>query len=73
MRIAMQNNTNFPTISLDNLDTVTGGYHDPVEPPTPSHGSGDGPEGRPQGTLVSHLGAILNRFADLASHPAPKK
>ena len=63
MRIAMNNNPNFRAISLDNLDTVTGGYHDPA-----------GPAGRPQpdqptqptGTLGARLGALLNRFADLA-------
>lgn len=68
MRIAMLNNANLPLLSLDNLDTVTGGYHDPVDPPKPPprQGSPDAPEGQRQGTLASHLGEILTRFADLA-------
>jgi len=61
MRTIMHNNTNFTAISLDNLDTVTGGYLDQVGPTPPD---------APQSTLVSHVAAILNRFADLASKPA---
>jgi hypothetical protein len=71
MRIAMHNNTKFIAISLDNLDTVTGGYRD-ADPPTQPHGP-DAPEGRPQGTLSARLGAILHHFADLASRPASQK
>jgi hypothetical protein len=68
MRIAMMNNANLSLLSLDNLDTVTGGYHDPVDSPKPAppRGSGDAPEGQRQGTLGSHLGDILARIADLA-------
>ncbi|HEX3764088.1 MAG TPA: hypothetical protein VHW23_35585 [Kofleriaceae bacterium] len=70
----MQDNTNFSTISLDNLHSVAGGYHDPAgPPPTPRRGSGDPPEPQPQGTLAAHLGDILNRFADLAGRAAPQK
>lgn len=32
MRIAMINTDQLPSISLDNLDSVTGGYHDLPEP-----------------------------------------
>jgi hypothetical protein len=71
MRIAMQNNTNLPTISLDNLNTVTGGYHDPV-PPAPRSGP-DAADGQHQGTLVSHLSEILNNLANRAGCPAPQK
>jgi hypothetical protein len=66
MRITMQNNANLPTLSLDNLDTVTGGYHDPADPPKPA------PRQR-QGTLSSHLGEILGRFADLAARSTQPK
>ena len=66
----MQNHTNFIAISLDNLDTVTGGYHDPAGPAGPTRP--DGPQVQPQGaaagTLGAQLGAILDRFADLAAH-----
>jgi hypothetical protein len=76
MRITMQDTTNassnFSSISLDNLDTVAGGYHDPsgpALPPTPA----DPPASQPQGTLGSHIGDILRRFADLAGRAAPQK
>jgi hypothetical protein len=64
MRIAMKNNAKLDTISLDNLDTVTGGYHDPAGPAAPTRP--DGPT-QPPGTLGARLGTLLNRFADLAS------
>jgi hypothetical protein len=75
MRITMQNNANLPTLSLDNLDTVTGGYHDPADPPKPAprQGTGDPPDGQRQGTLSSHLGEILGRFADLAARSTQPK
>jgi hypothetical protein len=75
MRIAMQNNANLLIVSLDNLDTVTGGYHDPAGPPTPAprQGTGDPPDGQRQGTLGSHLGEILGRFADLAARATQQK
>ena len=70
----MQDHTSFIAISLDNLSTVTGGYHDPAGPAAPTRP--DGPEGQPQGTaggtLGSRLGAILNHFADLAAQAQKK-
>ena len=68
MRIAMHNKTMFIPISLDNLTTVTGGYHD-ADPPTPRQGIG----APAKVTLAAHLGEILHHFADLASQTAPRK
>lgn len=73
MRIIMQNNTNFSPISLDNLDTVAGGYHDPSGPSPPPRTSGDPPAGQPQSTLGAHIADILKRFADLSGRAAPQK
>ena len=70
MRITMQDTTDFAPISLDNLDTVAGGYHDPAGPVTPSHGSTEPPESEPQATLGSHIGDLLKRLAERA---APRK
>jgi len=61
MRIAMQNNS-LTTISLDNLITVIGGYHDPSGPASPTNRP-DGPENRHQGTLGARLGQLVNALA----------
>jgi hypothetical protein len=60
MRIAMQNNS-LTTISLDNLITVIGGYHDPSGPASPNRP--DAPESQHQGTLGARLGQLVNGLA----------
>jgi hypothetical protein len=69
MRIVMHNKTIFLPISVDNLATVTGGYHDQSGAPTPRRS--DPPP--PPSTLTAHVGEILKHFADLASKAAPQK
>ena len=74
MPIAMQNSANLPTLSLDNLHTVTGGYHDPADPPKPPppRQGPDAPDGQRQGTLGSNLGEIIGRLAGSAAQALRK-
>jgi hypothetical protein len=59
---AMHNHTaDFTPITLDNLDLVTGGYHDPSGPePQPEHGSGDADGRRQGGTCGRDLGKLIS-------------
>jgi hypothetical protein len=61
MRIAMQNNS-LTTISLDNLITVIGGYHDPSSPVSPTNRP-DAPETQHHSTLGARLGKLVNDLA----------
>jgi hypothetical protein len=69
----MQNNNSLITLSLDNLNTVTGGYHDPSGSAQPSHGSGGGPAPRPQGTLGTRLGQLICQLPSRFRLPARGK
>lgn len=49
-------------LSLDNLGTVTGGYHDPPGPSQPApRDPGDAPA-EPQGTLGTRLGQLVGHL-----------
>jgi hypothetical protein len=66
MRIAMQNNTNFIAISLENLNTVTGGYHD-ADPPAPM------PIGIGAGAVGSVGGVVGDLLRKCGTSAAPTK
>ena len=60
MRIAMQNTT-LTTITLDNLDAVTGGTHD-ADGGSSNPNRPDAPQAQPQGTLGSRIGALISHL-----------
>jgi hypothetical protein len=58
----MQDNNALILLSLDNLDTVTGGYYDPSGPAQPDPRVPADPPHQPQDTLGSRLGQLVSHL-----------